>query len=205
MPKVKKPAKTVKKTAKNSLPKATIGPPATFRVDAKNGCVVAELPVARDGLEPIMGACYLLMDRAYAFLEGDRARTLRVTLRPKDLKSRGAADLKVLGETFVGELQTQKVRWAISRNNQPIREFIAEQAVLLANGKLPEPAQAPSAAPPAEELSDAQRQEIEKLIAEVEAEIKSLNDKKTTADPKKIAASWEEKQEAPSKTKEEAA
>lgn len=197
----KKSSAPAKKGAQAPAGRAAAAP--SFKVDAANECVVADLSVAAEGLEPILGASYLLMDRAFALLEGDRAKKLRVTLRPKEPSKRGPAELKALGEAFVAELQTQKVRWAISKNNQPIREFIAEQAVLLANGQLPEPAPAAEAAPPAEELSQAQRQEIEKLIAEVEAEIKSLNDKKPAADPKNIAASWEEKQAAQPKAKGE--
>ena len=198
MPKTPKLAKAPKKTGKKSAEGAGLGPMAAFRVDGKEGCVLADLSVPAEGLEPILGACYLLTDRAFAYLEGDRTKTIRVMLRPKNPSARGSAELKALGETFVLELQTQKMRWAIAKNNQPIREYIAENAVLLANGKLPEPEAAP-AAPPAEELSDEQRKEIEKLISEVEAEIKALNDKKTVVDPKKISASWEEKQQPAAK------
>ncbi len=202
MPKLKKSTRPP-----NSPKKTKTQPLARFVVDPKTSSVSADLSVAAQGLEPIFGACYLLTDRAYAFLVGERARKIRVILRPKNA-SAGPKELKTLGEDFVAELQTQKVRWAISRNNLPVREFIAEQAVLLANGKLPEiPAASPAsaAAPAADELSAEQRQEIEKLIAEVELEIKSLNDKKAPADPKNIAASWEEKQQTAAKTKGEAA
>jgi hypothetical protein len=208
MPKLKKLTKSVK-PAKAGKPAKTAGkikpqPLATFSIDAKTSSVSSELSVAAEGLEPILGACYLLTDRAFAYLEGDRARKIRVTLRPKSVTA-GPKELKGLGDEFVAELQTQKVRWAISRNNLPIREFIAEQAVLLANGKLPEPPAAAGAPAATEELSDEQRQEIEKLIAEVEQEIKALNDKKAPSDPKNIAASWEEKQQTAAKAKGEAA
>jgi len=192
MPKLKKSPKSTKKIKLQPLP--------TYSVDPKTRSISSELSVAAEGLEPILGACYLLTDRAYAFLEGDRGRKIRVTLRPKS-PAAGPKELKLLGDEFVAEMQTQKVRWAIARNNLPIREFMTEQAVLLANGKLPEPAAAPAGAAPAEELSDEQRQEIEKLIAEVEQEIKALNDKKVPSDPKNIAASWEEKQQSAAKAK----
>jgi len=166
---------------------------------SRDGSVSFELSVKREGLEPILGAAYLLTDRAYASLDGDRAR-LAVTLRPKS----PSCDLKALSEVFLRELETQKLRWAIAKNNLPVREFVAEQAVLLANGRIPPPS---PPAPAADDLSEEQRREIERLIAEVEEEIKALNQKKLLSDPNKIRASWEERQEAalgePSPTQEE--
>lgn len=196
-PAASRPSKSSKAVKPAKAKAAAAKPvPCRYSIDEKAGTVTCKLSVPQETLEAILGAAYLLTDRAYARLDGDRERSVTVTLRPK-----AAAGLKELAETFVAELETQKVRWAIARNNLPIREFVAEQAVLLANGKLPaEPA---PAAPPADELSADQRLEIEKLIAEVEAEIKTLNDKKAPADPKKIAASWEEKQQ-PAKGTEKA-
>ena len=91
------------------------------------------------------------------------------------------------------------MRWAVARNNQPIREYIAEQAVLLATGQIKPAAPAAAAPEPAvDELTDDQRLEIEKLIAEVEAEIKTMNADKakpSVSDPKNVSASWEAAQE----------
>lgn len=151
------------------------------------------LDVKTLGLEAVFGAAYLMMDKAFVSLSGDRAGKVVVSLRAKDPK---AVKPKALAEEFLLDLESQKVRWAVAKNNLPIREHIAEQAVLIANGTIPAPsaaAAAPEAA--AEELTAEQRAEIEKLISEVESEIKSMNDKKVAADPKGIKASWEEKQE----------
>ncbi len=159
------------------------------------------LDVKAHGLEPILGAAYLLMDRAYVLLSGDRAKTLVVALRAKNPK---ALSPKALAAEFVADFAAQKVRWAVARNNQPVREYIAEQAVLIASGKIQPPA-APAAAAPepaVDQLTDDQRLEIEKLIAEVEAEIKTMNADKakpSVADPKNVAASWEARQEAQGK------
>lgn len=151
------------------------------------------LDVKSEGLESIFGAAYLMMDKAFVSLSGDRAKMIGVILRPKDPKS---VKPRKLAEEFLSDLESQKVRWAVAKNNLPIREFVAEQAVLIANGTIP-PSTA-SGAPPeptSEQLTDDQRSEIEKLIAEVESEIKTMNDKKVALDPKNIKASWEEKQE----------
>lgn len=183
------PKKPLKKSSKSANPAAK-----PYTISA--GRAELELSVKSEGLEPIFGAAYLMMDRAYVSLSGDRAKSVRVSLEPKDAKVKTP---RALAEEFLSDLAGQKVRWAIAKNNQPIREHIAEQAVVLVNNP---PAPAPQAAPEpaAEQLTDDQRAEIERLIAEVEAEIKTMNDKKTNADPKNIKASWEEKQEQGNKS-----
>lgn len=178
--------------------KSRRGGPARARKSGKRAARVAgktvafRLDVKAEGRDAILGAAYLLTDRAYAWLDGDGQRRIRVELRPKGPVSRKA--LEELARAFPRELEAQKVRWAVARNNQPIREFVAEQAVLMANGRLPEPEAKQEA--PAEALSEEQRQEIEKLIAEVEQEIQAMTQKKLVSDPKNLKASWEEKQEA---------
>ncbi|MFI5350358.1 MAG: hypothetical protein ACHQ2Z_12500 [Elusimicrobiota bacterium] len=165
---------------KKSIPSFRLGASSvTFALDVKNA-----------GLEPIFGAAYMLTDRAFSSLDGDRAKKITVTLTPK--KASGRAGLKALAETFIAEFETQKVRWAVAKNNLPIREYLAEQAVALANSPAPvEPAA--EAAP--EELTDTQRKEIEKLISEVEDEIKAMNAKNAAPDTKNVKASWEEAHE----------
>jgi len=176
--------KSKKKTAKKA-PKS-----APYTLSSLEASVV--LDIKKEGLESIFGAAYLMMDRAYVSLKGDRAKAVTVVLRPKNPKT---TKLKALAEEFLSDFESQKVRWAVAKNNLPIREFIAEQAVLIANGTIPPPAPAAAPEPAAEELTDDQRAEIEKLIAEVESEIKTMNDKKVAMDPKGIKASWEETQE----------
>ncbi len=162
---------------------------AAPKIAVKGSTATITVPVGADGIEPILGAAYLLTDRAYAVLGGGK-KALSVSLTPK-AKGTPAA----LAREFVDEWATQKVRWRLARANQPIREHVAEQAVLLANGQLEPPPPAQAEEPAADQLSDAQRLEIEKLIAEVEDEIKQMNEKKAVADPKNIKASWEEKQQ----------
>jgi His-Xaa-Ser system protein HxsD len=171
------PARPVKKAAK----------PVSTKSPASAGEVSFDLDVRAAGLEPILGAAYLLMDRAYAFVEGDKAKSLRVTLRPKG--ARGAGDLAALKRTFEDELASQALRWAVARNNQPVREYVAENALALAE-EFAKRAAAP-AEPAAEQLTTEQRSEIERLIAEVETEISQMNAKKDLADPKGKTLSWE--------------
>ncbi|TBR23580.1 hypothetical protein EPO15_05665 [bacterium] len=158
------------------------------------GAVTETFKVAEHGLEPILGAAYLLTDRAYARVDGDRAKSLTVTLV---CKAPGAAALKALREAFELELATQKVRWAMAKNNVGVREYVARQAVLFASGHAlaPAPQAAPNAqaAPAAEPLSADQQAEIDRLIAEVETEIKELKNRPAGADPDNVKATWEEK------------
>ena len=154
------------------------------------GAVTATLSVKEHGLEAILGAAYLLTDRAYARVDGDRAKSLTVTLVPRG--PAGAARLKALRAEFDRELATQKLRWAVAKNNVGVRAHILRQAVLLANGLAPAPPPPAAAAPSPEPLSADQQAEIDRLIAEVETEIKELKNKPAGADPDNVKATWEE-------------
>ena len=173
--------------------------PAAYRIVPAESSVVFDCDARSHSSEPIFGAAYLMTDRAYARLSGDRAKTITVELRSKS--PAGAKDLELLAGAFLRELETQRVRWAVSKNNQSVREFIVEQAILTANGRAQPAAPAASADPAGDPLTDSQRLEIERLIAEVEDEIKTMNQKKTSADPKNIKVSWEAKQEPPTESR----
>lgn len=199
--KAKKPAKSAQAAARTRAKPAAARkavartPAAAYRLTPT--AAVVTLDVRKEGVEAVFGAAYLMIDKAYVALAGSHVKTLRVTLRPKNSK---APKPRALAEEFLADLESQKVRWALAKNNQPVREFVAEQAVLIASGAVQPPAPAAVAEPAAEQLTDDQRAEIEKLIAEVEDEIKTMNQKKTqsnpsAADPKNIKASWEEKQQ----------
>lgn len=147
------------------------------------------LPVGPDGVEPLLGAAYLMTDRCYAALGGDRKTTLEITLwgkRPLD-----AAGLRALAADFARELESQRLRWAIARHNLPVREYVQELAVQLAQ-RPPEPPP-PETPDGGEELSEAQRKEIDALIAEVESEIAELKQSPAGKDPEGVAKTWEEK------------
>ena len=156
---------------------------------ASDGEITFKLDARSDGSEPILGAAYLLMDRAYALISGDKAKILSVTLRPKG--ARRAADLVALKRAFEEELAAQKLRWAVARNNRSVREYVAENALALAKEFSERATSATAAAPAAEQLTAEQRSEIERLISEVETEIAQMNAKKEHPDAKGVALSWE--------------
>ena len=157
---------------------------------ASVGEITFELDARPDGPEPILGAAYLLMDRAYSFISGDKTKTLSVTLRPKG--ARGSADLAALKRAFEEELAAQRLRWAVARNNRSVREYVAENALALAKEFAERAASGSGAA--AESLTAEQRSEIERLIAEVETEIAQMNVKNEHSDAKGAALSWESAQ-----------
>lgn len=149
------------------------------------------LRVDESGVEPLLGAAYLMMDRAYVLVEGDRRKALTVTLRPK--AGRGKTELAALKKAFDAELDAQRLRWAVARHNRPVREHVAEHAVALAEEYAAR--SSASAEPASEPLTGEQRSEIERLIAEVESEIAAMNVKKEHAETAEAARSWEAAQD----------
>jgi hypothetical protein len=125
-----------------------------------------------------------MMDRAYVFLEGDKSKSLRVILKSKE--NSNLSTLEELRETFLAELESQKIRWAIAEANLPLREYLVENAVSLAQGR--QEVSNPTQTAP-EELTDQQRLEIERLIAEVETEIKEMNDRKSNPEARHLSSS----------------
>lgn len=161
-------------------------PKAVKKTKPASSGLTFTLDVKKLGLEPALGAAYLMMDRAWVSLEGDKTKSLVVSLAPKP--GAKAADVRA---AFEAELASQVLRWAVAKNNRGVREYVAENAVSLAQQK---PLAAAAEAAP-EQLTDDQRSEIERLIAEVETEIKDMNAKKLVADPKGVSPSWEAQQE----------
>jgi His-Xaa-Ser system protein HxsD len=150
-------------------------------IEEKNGLVRCTIDAKKDSREAVWGAAYVLTDRAWASFEPAKGGAT-LSLRPKD----AAASLKELASLFEAEFATQNVRWAILKNNASIREYLVQQALLQAQGRAPAPAA------PAGELTTEQRAEIDRLIAEVEEELKTMGTDKP-ADPKGISATWEER------------
>jgi His-Xaa-Ser system protein HxsD len=93
------------------------------------------LDVPKNGLECILGAAYLMTDRAFVWIEGERGKTAEVFLKSKTPRTKAQRDL--LARDFLAELETQKVRWAIAKNNLALRQAIIEQAVLSAGEAKP--------------------------------------------------------------------
>jgi His-Xaa-Ser system protein HxsD len=135
-----------------------------------------DVPMPIYGIEALYLASYAFLDRAYVWLEGDPAASVKVKLQWKEKGASSAADLA--GE-FRNELLHQALRVRVSNSNQKLREYIVTRALASAEGAKVEPG-APSRPP--EPLRDEElEKEIEKLLAEVEQAEKAGGD-----DPLKI-------------------
>lgn len=131
----------------------------------KNGLVISLNPKIYP-LEAIYGACYVFIDRAYLFLDGDPKKEIKVFIKGKqELKLK---DIEKIAGEFKNEILNYILRLSIAKNTKKIRETIVERALF-------------SVLPHEEEL---------KKISESEQ-----IDKKTITedDPLGIAVPWEEK------------
>ena len=104
----------------------------SFSLFLSESSVSFALDASKIGAESILGAAYLMMDRAFVSISGDRKKTLEVLLKSRTPAA--APQLELLARAFQAELETQKVRWVLAKNNLPIRRYIVEQAMLLGAG-----------------------------------------------------------------------
>jgi len=85
-------------------------------------------------LEAIYGASYILLDRAYLFLDGNPKSQVMVTLKGKERLNK--KQLKDLAGEFYNELLNCTLRDKISKNNQKIREYVVARALFSAQEPL---------------------------------------------------------------------
>jgi His-Xaa-Ser system protein HxsD len=111
------------------MPKTPLRREKPFSLFLPESSLSFSLDAAKFGAEAVLGAAYLMMDRAFVSISGSRAKRLEVVLKSKSPAS--AAELEGLARSFLAELETQKVRWALAKDNLAIRRYIVEQAVLL--------------------------------------------------------------------------
>ena len=79
-------------------------------------------------LEVILSACYVFIDRAFIFLDGDFKKDLiKVSIKGK----RGLSEkqLEWLRGEFMNELLHCALRYKISKSNKKIREYIIGRAI----------------------------------------------------------------------------
>jgi His-Xaa-Ser system protein HxsD len=137
----------------------------------------------RWSLDAVRMAAHVVADRAYAHL-AEEAGTLVVTLHAKERADKSS--LQALAELFDREVQNQALRLKLERGNRETMEYVVSRALVPANKSA-----GPEAGPEAE-LSEDQKSEIDRLIAEAEEEIAELKQEKSGADPLGITKTWEE-------------
>ena len=160
-----------------------------FTVSARHNEVSFKLPKKLNPLELVQGAAHVLSDRATAFVEESKT-DWALTLAAK--RDEGRAGLLALGREYVDEVLNQNVRQRLVANSRPIFERIVSRAVVSARRNPEDPAQ-PSAASDAE-LSPADKAELERLVAEAEAELAARRAKGAL---KGVAETWEERHGRP--------
>lgn len=152
------------------------------KIDSKSGEALLTIQKKLYAVELLQAAAYVLTDRCVAYVEASGASHI-VTL--KSTQGRSRADLEALADSFHNELLNQALRQKLVAANRSIMEHVITRALVSAQAE-PEKEAAPEA------LTASQQAEIDKLIAEAEAEIASLAKRKGNADPLGITKTWEE-------------
>jgi len=140
-------------------------------VKKKNELVISLNPKIYP-LEAIYGACYVFIDKAYLFLNGDSKKEIKVSIMGKqklELKN-----LKKIAGEFKNELLNYTLRLSIAKNTKKIRETIVERALF-------------SVLPHEEELKVIDQSE------QTNKKTEQTNKKIIEDDPLGIATPWEEK------------
>jgi len=81
-------------------------------------------------LEAIYSACYVFIDRAYLFLDGDPKKEVKVFIKGKGNLT--PKKLEALAGEFENELLNCALRAAIAKNTKKVRETIVERALFSA-------------------------------------------------------------------------
>ena len=133
--------------------------------------------------EAILQGVHSFLRDVYVLLEKSPGG-VAVVLTPKK-KLASSAERAVFERNVADGLATARLRCAIQRSSLPAREHILTTAF--------GPAAPAAAMQETAELSLEQRAEIDRLISEVEAELKTMDPARR--DPEGITATWEEKHE----------
>lgn len=98
-----------------------------YKVLPSQNTIVIKLNPKIYSLEAIYGACYVFVDRAYLFLDGDPKKEIQVFIKGKQKMFR--KKLEVLVGEFENELLNYALREKIAKNNRKIREYIIGKAL----------------------------------------------------------------------------
>ena len=80
--------------------------------------------------EAVYGACYVFIDRAYLFLDGNPEKEIKVFIKGKE--GLNSKKLEKLAGEFKNELLNYTLRLTIAKNTKKIRETIVERALFSA-------------------------------------------------------------------------
>lgn len=127
-------------------------------------------------IEAIYSACYVLLDRAYVFLDGDPEREIIVSMR---LKSGNTSDdeLLKLGYDFANQLINYSDYQKRADSSRKTREMLLQKALFTND---------PNAFTSQNPGDDFDRDEFERLLKELEEDDENIKD------PEGIMDAWEE-------------
>lgn len=97
------------------------------KILSKDNKVVIFLNPKLYSLEAIYGACYVFIDRAYIFLDGDPKKEIELSIKSKSKMP--AKKLEALVGEFQNELLNYALREKLSKANRKIREYIIGKAL----------------------------------------------------------------------------
>jgi len=81
-------------------------------------------------LEAVYGACYVFIDRAYLFLDGNPEKEIKIFIKGKE--GLNSKELEKIAGEFKNELLNYTLRLSIAKNTKKIRETIVERALFSA-------------------------------------------------------------------------
>jgi His-Xaa-Ser system protein HxsD len=80
--------------------------------------------------EAVYSTCYVFIDRAYLFLDGEPKKEIRVTMKGK--KNLSKKQLESMAGEFSNELLSAALRINLARHNKKMRQRIVERALVSA-------------------------------------------------------------------------
>jgi len=102
----------------------------SIKITKKKNELVVSLNPEIYPLEAVYGACYVFIDRAYLFLDGNPEKEIKVFLKGKEELNQ--KELEKLAGEFKNELLNYTLRLTIAKNTKKIRETIVEKALFSA-------------------------------------------------------------------------
>lgn len=101
-----------------------------LKIEKKKNQLLISLNPKIYPLEAVYGACYVFIDRAYLFLDGNPEKEIRVFIKGKE--ELNSKELEKLAGEFKNELLNYTLRLTIAKNTKKIRETIVEKALFSA-------------------------------------------------------------------------
>jgi len=104
-----------------------------MRKNIKKDSVELKLETKIYPLEAIYSTCYVFIDRAYLFLDGNPKKEVRVIIKGK--KNLSKKQLQQLAGEFLNELLSATLRMNLDKYSRKIRDYVVERALSSALGQ----------------------------------------------------------------------